>query len=76
MSCLPYCKGSKTYFINLLFPVIPSFAPAPSTVSCVPLTRNLSTADPSPSPWPGVATPLRGNSMPHCCASALLQCTF
>ena len=22
MSCLPYCKGSKTYFINLLFPVI------------------------------------------------------
>ena len=53
-----------------------SFAPAPSTVSCVPLTRNLSTADPSPSPWPGVATPLRGNSMPHCCASALLQCTF
>ena len=25
-----------------------SFAPAPSTVSCVPLTRNLSTADPSP----------------------------
>ena len=30
-----------------------SFAPAPSTVSCVPLTRNLSPADPSPSPWPG-----------------------
>ena len=26
-----------------------SFAPAPSTVSCVPLTRNLSPADPSPS---------------------------
>ena len=53
-----------------------SFAPAPSTLSCVPLTRDLSPADPSPSPWPGVATPLRGNSMPHCCASALLQCTF
>ena len=47
-----------------------SLTPAPSTVSCVPLTRNLSPADPSPSPWPGVATPLRGNSMPHCCASA------
>ena len=37
-----------------------SFAPAPSTVSCVPLTRNLSPADPSPFPWPGLATPLRG----------------
>ena len=53
-----------------------SFAPAPSTVSCIPMTRNLSPADPFPLPWPRVATPLRGNSMPHCCASALLQCTF
>ena len=50
-----------------------SFAPAPSTVSCVPLTRNLSPADPSPFPWPGLATPLRGKLLPHCCASALLQ---
>ena len=30
------------------------FASAPSTVSCVPLTRNLSPADPSPCPCPGV----------------------
>ena len=30
-----------------------SFAPAPSTVSFVPLTRNLSPADPSPCPCPG-----------------------
>ena len=38
-----------------------TFAPAPSTVSCVPLTRNLSPADPSPCPCPGVDTPLRGS---------------
>ena len=35
------------------------FAPAPSSISFVPLTRNLSLADPSP--YPGVDRPLRGN---------------
>ena len=38
------------------------FAPAPSTISFVPLTRNLSLADPSP--YPGVDRPLRGNCHP------------
>ena len=37
------------------------FAPAPSTISFVPLTRNLSLADPSPLPRPRVDRPLRGN---------------
>ena len=32
------------------------FAPAPSTISCVPLTRNLSLADPSPTRgWTGLS---------------------
>ena len=38
------------------------FAPAPSTTPFVPLTRNLSLADPSP--YPGVDRPLRGNCHP------------
>ena len=42
-----------------------ALAPAPSTVSCVPLTRNLSPADPSPCPCPGVDTPRRSNCCPR-----------
>ena len=42
------------------------FAPAPSSISFVPLTRNLSLADPSP--YPGVDRPLRGNCHPLFCA--------
>ena len=38
------------------------FAPAPSTISFVPLTRNFSPA--APSPYPGVDRPLRGNCHP------------
>ena len=38
------------------------FAPAPSTISFVPLTLNLSPANPSP--YPGVDRPLRGNCHP------------
>ena len=38
------------------------FAPAPSTTSFVPLTRNFSPA--APSPYPGVDRPLRGNCHP------------
>ena len=40
------------------------FAPAPSTISFVPLTRNLSLADPSPYPVRGLDRPLRGNCHP------------
>ena len=48
-----------------------SFAPAPSTVSYVPPTRNLSPADPFPCLCPGVDTHLGGNCCPFCYASHL-----
>ena len=51
------------------------FAPAPSTISFVPLTRNLSLADPSP--YPGVDRPLRGNCHPLFCApDNQVRCVF
>ena len=51
------------------------FAPAPSTISCVPLTRNFSPA--APSPYPGVDRPLRGNCHPLFCApDNQVRCVF
>ena len=51
------------------------FAPAPSTTSFVPLTRNFSPA--APSPYPGVDRPLRGNCHPLSCApDNQVRCVF
>ncbi len=65
----------------------PASAPSPSTISFVPLTRNLPPAAPSlaPStalgtrngPRPGVDRPLRGNCHPLSCAlDNQVRCVF
>ena len=51
------------------------FAPALSTTSFVPLTRNFSPA--APSPYPGVDRPLRGNCHPlSCTPDNQVRCVF
>ena len=65
-------KGRPLFFVKFEVPQrqqlayertsLTLFAPAPSTISFVPLTRNLSLANPSP--YPRVDRPLRGNCHP------------